>query len=142
MPDLACLVLALGLALRPAVAETGGSVLAKGPKVDCNAAFSQVEMTICAQKDWNAADADLNTAYAAAMDRMKSIDAALAVDQTGTAKALRAAQRAWVPFRDAACAAEGYQMHGGTGEQMAIYLCLSRLTRARTDDLRGISAEN
>ena len=135
----ACMFLAL-LAC-PALAETGGAVGAAKAKVDCSAAMSQVEMTYCAELDWNAADGDLNTAYAKAMVLMKGIDAANPPDLQGAAAALRDAQRAWLPFRDKACAAEGYLLHGGTGETLAIYTCRARLTRARTDDLRALAQE-
>ena len=36
--------------------------------VDCANAETQMELTYCAEQDWLAADADLNTAYGAARD--------------------------------------------------------------------------
>ena len=134
--------LALLLAASPTLAETGGKVGGKAAKIDCANAMSQVEMTYCAEQDWNAADAELNTAYAATKDLMKQIDAALPADQQGAVTSLRDAQRAWIAFRDSACAAEGYTMRGGTGESMVIYSCRARLTQARTADLQALSAGN
>ena len=130
------------LVASPASAETGGKVGSKPAKIDCANVFSQVEMTYCAEQDWTAADADLNIAYAAAKALMKQIDAALPADQQGAVTSLRDAQRAWIAFRDQACAAEGYTMRGGTGESMLIYQCRTRLTAARTADLLTLTEGN
>ena len=109
--------------------------------VDCAKAEAQVEMTYCAEQDWLTADADLNTAYATARKRMQSIDADLDADQRGAADYLRDGQRAWVTFRDATCAAEGYAMHGGSAEPMVIYGCRARLTEQRAADLEAMAEE-
>jgi len=111
------------------VGVLAGPVMAQD--VDCTQAMAQVELTFCAEQEWMAADAELNDAYKAAMAVMKELDAA-----NGKAKAaegfLRQAQRDWVAFRDNACAAEAYQMHGGSAEPMLIYGCRARLTQERT----------
>lgn len=99
-----------------------------------------MEMTYCAEQDWIAADADLNDAYKAARQAMLDIDANLPEDQRGAADYLKQAQRAWIDFRDAACAAEGYQMHGGSAEPMVIYGCRARLTGQRAQDLWVLAA--
>ena len=109
--------------------------LASAQEVDCESAEAQVELTYCAEQDWVAADEDLNEAYQAAMAVMKEIDAGLPKDQQGAAGFLRDGQRAWIAFRDASCAAEGFVMHGGSGEPMLIYGCYARLTAARAADL-------
>lgn len=109
--------------------------------VDCANAETQVELTYCAEQDWLAADADLNTAYAAARAQMQGIDADLDADERGAANFLRDGQRAWVTFRDATCAAEGYTMHGGSAEPMVIYGCRARLTAQRTADLEAMTEE-
>jgi uncharacterized protein YecT (DUF1311 family) len=103
--------------------------------VDCANATAQVELTYCAEQDWIEADADLNAAYKAAMALMKQIDADLPSDEQGAAANLKVAQRAWISFRDAACAAEGYLMHGGSAEPMVIYGCRAGLTKVRAADL-------
>ncbi len=124
------LILAIWLSALPATAQT----------VDCVSAASQVEMTYCAEQDWQAADVDLNDSYRQAMAVMKEIDAGLPKAEQGAAGQLRAAQRAWVTFRDAGCAAEGFVMHGGTGEPMVIYECRARVTRARSAELSQLAA--
>ena len=70
------------------------------------------------------------------MGVLKTVDDGLAPADRGAVVNLRAAQRAWITFRDAACAAEGYQMHGGSAEPMVIYGCRARLTEARLADLQ------
>lgn len=109
--------------------------------VDCAMAEAQVELTYCAEQDWIAADADLNAAYSVARKLMQGIDADLEASQRGAADYLRDGQRAWVTFRDATCAAEGYAMHGGSAEPMVIYGCRARLTEQRTADLEAMAAE-
>ncbi len=110
-------------------------------EVDCGNAMTQAELTYCAEQDWNGTDDDLNDAYKAAMATMKAVDADLPADQRGAAAQLKAAQRAWVTFRDAACAAEGYMMHGGSAEPMVIYGCRAGLTRQRADGLWQLAGQ-
>ncbi len=114
---------------------TLSAVPAAAQEVDCANAQAQVEMTYCAEQDWIRADAELNDAYKAAMAVMKSVDDGLEPADRGAVGNLRDAQRAWITFRDAACAAEGYQMNGGTAEPMVIYGCRARLTAERTTNL-------
>lgn len=132
MKSLAPLVLGLwgGLAIGPAGAQD---------TVDCDAPVTQMEMTYCAEQDWQAADADLNTAYNAAMAAMRETDSYLPDNLKGAADALRSAQRAWIPYRDAACAAYGYQARGGSMEPMLIYACRADLTRQRTGELMDLA---
>ena len=114
---------------------------AAAQEVDCQNAMSQMEMTFCAEQDWQRADRDLNDAYKAAMAQMKSVDSNLPKAQQGAAAHLKAAQRAWVTFRDEACAAEGYLMHGGSAEPMVIYGCRANLTQQRAEGLWQLAAQ-
>lgn len=104
-------------------------------EIDCMETSFQQEMNWCAEQDWNAADADLNDAYAAAMAVLKDIDAGLPADMRGGADYLKSGQRAWITFRDDTCAAEGFPMRGGSAEPLLIYGCLARLTAQRATDL-------
>ena len=119
------------------------AILFAGPvwaqDADCPEAGSQNETTFCAEQEWNAADADLNLAYQAALAYLKQIDADLAKADRGGVDFLRQAQRDWISFRDNACAAEAFPMHGGSAEPMAIYACRARLTRERAEALAYIS---
>ena len=108
--------------------------------VDCANAATQLAMTYCAEQDWNAADVKLNAAYKLAMAVLKGIDSNLDAADQGAAIALRNAQRAWVPFRDATCDAEGWAYHGGSAEPMVIYACRARVTAARAEELNNMAA--
>lgn len=110
--------------------------------VDCAQAEIQVELTYCAELEWLAADDELNVAYRSARETMRAVDAGLPEAERGAEAALKAAQIAWVTFRDNACAAEAYPAHGGSIAPMLIYLCRERLTRARTGDLRALAVNN
>lgn len=119
----ACL-LALGAA-NPSLAE----------EIDCETAMAQQELNACAEQDWQAADSALNDAYKRAMAEMKDMDANMPEDLQGAADALRDAQRAWIPYRDANCTLAGFPMRGGSAEPLLVYGCLARMTEDRTAEL-------
>lgn len=108
-------------------------------KVDCNNAMTQLEMTTCANLDWQQADEELNAAYKAAMSKMRETDEFLPEDQRGAAETLREAQLAWIPYRDKACDAYGFQARGGTMEPMLVYGCRAQLTEQRTKELEELT---
>jgi uncharacterized protein YecT (DUF1311 family) len=122
------LVLLAGLAALPARAQD----------IDCANAMAQHELNQCAYADWEAADAALNAAYGRAIALLKQWDAGLPVEERGGAEALRNAQRAWIAFRDQACAAEGYAMKGGSAEPLLVYGCMRQLTIERTGHLTAM----
>ncbi|WP_299477681.1 lysozyme inhibitor LprI family protein [uncultured Roseibium sp.] len=107
--------------------------------IDCGNPVSQVEMTYCAEQDWMQADAALNKVYGIAMAKMRETDSYLPDNLKGAADALRDAQRAWIPYRDKACAAYGYLARGGTLEPQLIYTCRADLTRARVGELQDLN---
>jgi len=119
----------LGLACAWAVPVTAQTL-------DCTAPTTQIEMTGCAAQAHEAADGDLNLAWKLAADRAKSIDAAVPGLEPSNFQILLDAQRAWIPFRDKACEAESTLARGGSMQNMLFYICLERLTRQRTEDLR------
>ena len=104
-------------------------------EVDCANAFSQVDMTLCAQQEFDAADQGLNISYQAALAMMTTIDADLPTSEQGAVDALKTAQRAWILVRDHTCLAEGFAWAGGSGRGLAELACWIRLTKSRTDDL-------
>lgn len=110
--------------------------------LNCSNPVSQVEMTGCAARAYEAADGDLNATYRLARSVVRRWDAADPALTPSNEVMLRDAQRAWIPFRDAACAAESNLARGGTLQNMIYYICLERLTRARTEDLRIIGEVN
>jgi uncharacterized protein YecT (DUF1311 family) len=104
--------------------------------IDCANAVTQRDMNFCAEREWQEADTDLNLAYTDVMAEMKEIDATLPDALQGAAATLRDAQRAWIVFRDANCAASGFMMRGGSAEALLIYGCMRQMTVNRTEELR------
>ncbi|OIQ35357.1 MAG: urease [Roseobacter sp. MedPE-SWchi] len=100
------------------------------------------EMRHCAAQEYDQADADLNAAYKAAQRSMRALDQHLPEDLKGASAALVQAQRAWIPFRDAACRAEGFQFRGGTLEPLMVLTCKTHLTRQRSDQLLQLVEPN
>ena len=93
----------------------------------CGAEQSQPALNDCAWRRYQAADAELNRVYRVV----------LAADTGAVAAALRAAQRAWVRFRDAQCAYVAARYDGGSMQPMQQGACLEEVTRARIGQLRA-----
>ena len=124
--------------IRPFLVLACLSLPAAAQEIDCANAMAQMELNQCAYDDWEAADAELNDAYQEAMALLRDWDANLPADEQGGAEALLAAQRAWITFRDQACAAEGYAMKGGSAGPLLVYGCMRVLTEERTAHLTGM----
>jgi len=118
-----------------------GSLDARAREFHCDDPQNQMEMNVCAQIDFERADAELNAAWRVAVAGARAADAELdrRYDQRPTSEAkLREAQRAWLVFRDAHCTVQGYdEARGGTMEPMVYGGCRAELTRQRTAQLRG-----
>jgi uncharacterized protein YecT (DUF1311 family) len=108
--------------------------------IDCATTSVQMEMNFCAERDWQAADAELNRIYKAVMADMKAMDQSLPPDLQGAAQTLRDAQRAWITFRDTNCRLAGYPMRGGSAEPLLIYGCLRQMTQDRSAELEALTA--
>lgn len=130
------LILAITLA---ALAGATSAAAEPEPKIDCDNASSTVEMNFCADKDFEAADKALNTAYQQALKAVPEM--AIADNERFNAKvwekSLRASQRAWIAYRDAECQ-EHVPMFwgGGTGTTVAVIGCMTELTKTRTKELK------
>lgn len=97
-------------------------------------------MGACLDRELTWWDDQLNAAYQSALVKARAADAemkALGSVATGQAEALRAMQRAWIPFRDAKCAYEGTLWMGGTGGGPATLSCLMQTTAEQTLVLQG-----
>jgi uncharacterized protein YecT (DUF1311 family) len=86
---------------------------------------SQQMMNICADADYQAADARLNKTY-------KDL---VGEDDEKTNKLLQAAQRAWISFRDAECAYSTADSEGGSIHPLEVSQCLTELTNERVKQL-------
>ena len=90
---------------------------------DCDKAATQTDMNICSYDHYKAADAELNRLY---RTKMRALTA------PGSKERLKAAERAWVAFRDASCLYEvGPREESGTIWPLLMNSCMLRLTRER-----------
>lgn len=101
---------------------------------------STVGMGACLARELDYWDARLNATYRALMERHRVTDVETreyAPSAPSLAEALRAMQRAWVPYRDAACDYERAQWSGGTGGSPATAGCLMHLTGRQALELEA-----
>ena len=94
----------------------------------CDSATTQVELNECTAQAYQAADKELNDAYQVLVGKLSNNAASL--------EKLRAAQRAWIGFRDAECAFESRAVEGVSAQPMVRNGCLEALTETRTETLR------
>ncbi len=139
MPRLVRLICPAVLA---AFLAAAGAVPAMAQTDDCDSVVTQADINACADRDYEDADQALNATYKATVAIMKEYDIASATPQNGALARLKAAQRAWVTFRDAACEAEGFIYRGGSVEAAVVANCMTRLTQARTEDLMLLEDRN
>lgn len=98
---------------------------------DCIAPQAQQLMNACAAREYQQADAALNTAWKSA----KSF-----ADAIGRGDALLQAQRAWLQYRDAACDVHASPFEGGSIQPLIRATCLAELTAQRTRMLLEFNA--
>jgi uncharacterized protein YecT (DUF1311 family) len=91
----------------------------------CDEARTQMEMNECADREYRKADAELNRVYQQLVRASGGRDAKL-----------KAAQLAWLKFRDAQCDYEAAFNEGGSMQPMTYSFCLADVTAARTKQLR------
>jgi uncharacterized protein YecT (DUF1311 family) len=97
----------------------------------CPGANTQPELNQCAARARDRADAELNKVYRE-----------LLKDTSGAERAkLRAAQLAWIKFRDAQCDYESAGNKGGSIYPMVYSFCLAKVTSARVKQLQEILRE-
>lgn len=120
--------------MRPLLMLLLGLTLASGAAAeeDCSYLATQLDMNQCAGRNFDAADAELNRVYRQVVDRLAS-------DPEGLAK-LKAAERAWVAFRDAECTFAAMSVEAGSIHPMIWLGCREEQTQARTRVLQGYLA--
>jgi len=112
------------------------------PEVDCEKAMTQSDLNICANKDYEAADKDLNAVYKTTMTAVQETDKELGEidpNYVGAVEALKKAQRAWIGYRDGQCDLAGFEARGGSMEPMLVSGCLADLTKKRTAELKSLT---
>lgn len=98
---------------------------------DTPGGYSTAGMVGCLSLELDWWDARLNRVYGARMAAAKAMDREMGAGENGVppmADALKAMQRAWIPYRDATCDYERSFWGGGTGGGPAALGCLLHLT--------------
>lgn len=109
------------------LAAGAGAKAQKGRQTQpCEERSSQAEASACAYREYQAADAELNRVY-------RQLSSKLDADALGF---LRRAENAWLKYRDANCEYEDSFYAGGTMRQMITSFCMTRVTKARTAELK------
>jgi len=98
---------------------------ASAADMSCKSPKTQMEMSACAGKDAQAAEAELNHVYGQLIAKY---------DEPNR-NALILAERAWIVYRDAECAYETALSVGGTIHPMMVGLCMTAKARVRTKEL-------
>lgn len=129
------------IAISAALALTATSALAAEPPLNCSNAQSNLEMKMCAQRDFEAADKELNAVFTKAVAEARAINK----DTTETVggekmpnleQKLRATQRSWMAYRDGNCEYQSLMYWGGTHASLAYSLCMVDMTKSRTKELK------
>jgi uncharacterized protein YecT (DUF1311 family) len=111
----------------------------------CAAHAMTVDFDTCYADQFKLTDQDLNHLYRNALlafeadiaDANKRGDQGqLQYDATAIAN-LKAAQAAWIKYRDLHCAAAGQQLQGGSIQPIIVNKCMILVTRHRIDDIRA-----
>ncbi|MBS1789537.1 MAG: DUF1311 domain-containing protein [Acidobacteria bacterium] len=96
---------------------------------ECADLETQAGMNRCALYKYQKADEALNKSYQETMN----------VVQPDLKPKLKAAQQAWIQFRDAHCECEAFIYEGGTIQPLIKYSCLETVTIARTKQLKALA---
>ncbi len=113
--------------LAPLLLMAAGAKTQKQRQIQpCEGHGSQAEASGCAHREYQAADAELNKVYNRLAAALDAEDKAL----------LKASELAWIKYRDSNCAFESSQYAGGTMRPMIESFCLTRVTKARTAELK------
>ena len=93
----------------------------------CEDAQTQADMNICWGNEYKKADAALNKTY-------QELAAMLEVEEKAQ---LKAAENAWLKYRDANCEFVADQYKGGSIRPMIAAMCLADVTSNRTTELKN-----
>jgi uncharacterized protein YecT (DUF1311 family) len=99
--------------------------------VDCAKATTQRDMNDCAHREFMRVDSALNGAYRLLLQHTDRKEQ----------DALRAAQRAWLVYRDKECTFESASSSGGSIHGMEYDACLTTMTTARTTELGRLASD-
>jgi uncharacterized protein YecT (DUF1311 family) len=110
----------------------------------CDEAKSQMELNQCAGEQYKKADERLNAVYRRALEFMQK-DLAEARERKDADQVkynqlaiekLKAAERAWVQYRDLHCEAARHQYEGGSMNPMVWGFCMEQTAGDRIEELK------
>lgn len=107
---------------------------------DCSD-LPQQPMNMCLLEAYQRTDAEMNRQWRITSEAMKAQDRGIdrSYDKDpGYFPTLLAAQRAWLTYRSQQCLLESFEMRGGSGAPMMHSLCMARITRERTGQLKSL----
>lgn len=115
----------------------------------CRKASNQRELNDCTEKKFHAADDEMHKVYrsiSALLDsklaKLGNGDELMRKYAAGAIADLKAAQDAWVTYRDLECKAEAGQEAGGSIQPTILANCMETITRARIQQLHDTYDEN
>ncbi len=107
---------------------------------DCSD-LPQQPMNMCLHEAYQRTDTEMNRQWRITSEAMKAQDRGIdrSYDKDpGYFPTLLAAQRAWLTYRSQQCLLESFEMRGGSGAPMMHSLCMARITRERTGQLKSL----
>ena len=122
--------LTLLLALLVFVELASGQEAVQNSEDETQCSGNTYDMSVCLSTSLKKIDAQLNDYYRKALKVTKRFTPQ---DEQN----LKAAQKAWLTYRDAACKAEYDLWGGGSGGPNAHTMCIIRLTKQRSTDLHN-----
>lgn len=105
-------------------------VLASASAKDCDNPQTQLDMNDCAVMEYQRVDSELNAVYAEYRKRLSP----------SQAQQLKAAEVAWIKFRDASCIFETSEVEGGSIHPLVYHDCLTTKTRERIAALKALAS--
>jgi uncharacterized protein YecT (DUF1311 family) len=127
IPFVAVMLGLSGMSAWPGGPRTSWGATAQG-RDSCADPQTQAAINACAGQEYKEADAALNTVYRQLMEKVEAKQKAQ----------LKAAQVAWVKFRDAHCAFATALYEGGSMAPTISYGCLTAMTKSRTEELKRV----
>ena len=122
------LALAIAFLLTIIVTRQTGWAAQSSLQNPCEGFRTQLEMATCQEQQAKEADQALNTLYAAVMKKLNSKERVQ----------LKAAQKAWIAYREADCEAQTALYKGGSIAPLIKAACLTKATQDRTKDIKRI----
>jgi uncharacterized protein YecT (DUF1311 family) len=95
---------------------------------NCGDPKTQLDMNVCADKEYKREDAALNNNYKQLVRELGP----------SAKNQLKAAQLAWIKFRDLQCEYEASRYEGGSMKPYVYLMCLTEVTKQRNKDFRSM----